>query len=98
VVLARWLLRSCKILLLDEPTRGVDVGARTEIYQVISDLAAQGLGIIMVSSEIRELLGFCDRILVLRDGQLMREARGDAITEEEILELSVRSETTAEAS
>ena len=101
VVLARWLLHSCKVLLLDEPTRGVDVGARAELYRVISDLAAGGLGIVMVSSEFTELMGFCDRILVLRDGHLVGEGRGDAITEEEILELSVRPDpvvAVAEAS
>jgi ribose transport system ATP-binding protein len=95
VVLARWLLRSCKILLLDEPTRGVDIGARAEIYKVIGDLAARGLGIIMVSSELPELLSFCDRILVLRDGRLVRESRADEITEEEILNLSIRTHATA---
>jgi ribose transport system ATP-binding protein len=92
VVLARYLLHSCKVLLLDEPTRGVDVGARAELYKVISDLAAEGLGIVMVSSDFEELLGFCDRILVLRDGRVVGEGRGDTITEEEILELSVRPE------
>lgn len=92
VVLARWLLRSCKILLLDEPTRGVDVGAKVEIYRVISDLASKGLGIIMVSSEFSELIGFCDRIIVMRDGMVVHEAPGDAITEEEILSLCVRSQ------
>lgn len=94
VVLARWLLRSCKILLLDEPTRGVDIGAKAEIYRVIGDLAAEGLGIIMVSSELPELLGFCDRILVLRDGRLVHESKRDQITEEEILNLSIRTEAT----
>ncbi|HYZ92392.1 MAG TPA: sugar ABC transporter ATP-binding protein [Actinomycetota bacterium] len=95
VVLARWLLRSCKVLLLDEPTRGVDVGAKAEIYQVISDLAALGLGIVMVSSEFPELIGFCDRIFVLRDGRIVHEARGDKITEEKILDLCVRTEKEA---
>jgi ribose transport system ATP-binding protein len=94
VVLARWLLRSCEILLLDEPTRGVDIGARAEIYKVVRDLAAEGLGIIMVSSELPELLGFCDRILVLRDGRLVRESPADEITEEEILNLSIRTQAT----
>jgi len=94
VVLARWLLRSCEILLLDEPTRGVDIGARAEIYKVVRDLAAEGLGIIMVSSELPELLGFCDRILVLRDGRLVRESPAAEITEEEILNLSIRTQAT----
>jgi ribose transport system ATP-binding protein len=95
VVLARWLLRSCKVLLLDEPTRGVDIGAKAEIYQVISDLAALGLGIVMVSSEFPELIGFCDRIFVLRDGRFVHEARGDKISEEKILDLCVRTEKDA---
>ena len=76
VVLARWLLRDCKVLLLDEPTRGVDVGAKAEIYRVIRGLAEAGLAIVVVSSELDELLGLCDRILVLRDGRLVADLDG----------------------
>ncbi|HJV12351.1 MAG TPA: ATP-binding cassette domain-containing protein, partial [Propionibacteriaceae bacterium] len=88
-VLARWLLRSCRVLLLDEPTRGVDVGARSEIYRVISELAANGIGIVMVSSELAELLGFCHRVLVLREGHIVDELDGATSTEEDILRSAV---------
>ncbi|HKE16967.1 MAG TPA: sugar ABC transporter ATP-binding protein [Kofleriaceae bacterium] len=90
VVLARWLLHSSKVLLLDEPTRGVDVGAKSDVYRVVSDLAARGLGIVMVSSELAELAGFCDRILVMREGALVAELGGERVTEEEILRQAVR--------
>jgi len=70
VIIGRWLLTSPEILLLDEPTRGIDVGAKFEIYQLIINLANDGKGIIMVSSEMPELLGICDRILVMSNGRL----------------------------
>lgn len=70
VIIGRWLLTNPEILLLDEPTRGIDVGAKYEIYQLILDLAKQGKGVIMVSSEMPELLGVCDRILVMSNGRL----------------------------
>ncbi|MGH2736143.1 MAG: sugar ABC transporter ATP-binding protein [Actinomycetota bacterium] len=91
VVLARWLLRSSKVLLLDEPTRGVDIGAKAEIYKVIREFSERGCGVVMVSSELPEIVGFCDRILVMRDGEMVAEAQGGSITEEEILALCVHS-------
>ncbi len=90
VVLARWLLHSSKVLLLDEPTRGVDVGAKPDVYRVISELAARGLAIVMVSSELSELAGFCDRILVMREGALVAALEGDDMNEEEILRHALR--------
>jgi ribose transport system ATP-binding protein len=96
-VLARWLLRSCKVLLLDEPTRGVDVGARSEIYRVIAELAANGIGIAMVSSELAELLGFCHRVLVLREGHIVDELDGATSTEEDILRSAVPVHHTTKA-
>ena len=68
-MLARWLLRECRVLLLDEPTRGVDIEAKAEIYRLIHTLAAGGLAVVLVSSELAELSGLCDRILVLADGR-----------------------------
>jgi ribose transport system ATP-binding protein len=85
VVLARWLLRQCRVLLLDEPTRGVDVGAKAELFRIVAELAAQGLGVIVVSSEIEELCGLCTRILVMREGALVAELDGATATELEIL-------------
>ena len=67
VVLARWLMRQCKVMLFDEPTRGVDVGAKAEIYRLITDLSKAGKGLLVVSSELPELIGLCTRILVMRE-------------------------------
>ena len=72
-MLARWLLRDCRVLLLDEPTRGVDVGARSEIYALIRSLAARGLAVVVVSSEMEEVLGLADRVLVVREGRIVHE-------------------------
>jgi rhamnose transport system ATP-binding protein len=87
VLLARWLLTKPKILLFDEPTKGIDVGAKGELYAVIGDLAAQGLGILVVSSYLPELLGLADRVLVLRDGRIAGELPGGA-SEEDVLRLA----------
>jgi ribose transport system ATP-binding protein len=85
VVLGRWLLRQCKVLLLDEPTRGVDVETKAELYRIVAGLAEQGLGVLVVSSEIGELLGMCTRILVMREGELVVELAGETATELEVL-------------
>ncbi|MDO5712875.1 MAG: ATP-binding cassette domain-containing protein [Tissierellia bacterium] len=87
VILGRWLLTEPKILLLDEPTRGIDVGAKYEIYQLIIDLAKRGNGIIMVSSELPELLGICDRIAVMSNGKLAGIDEAKHLDQEKILEL-----------
>ena len=68
VLLARWLATKAKVLMFDEPTKGVDVGAKAEIYKVIGDLAAEGLGVVVVSSYLPEVLGLADRVLVMREG------------------------------
>jgi len=89
VVLAKWLLTKSKLLILDEPTRGIDVGAKVEIYQLMNQLAAQGIGILMISSELPEVLGMADRILVMREGRMVGElSRADA-TQEKIGEMAV---------
>ena len=88
VLFARWLLTEPDILLLDEPTRGIDVGAKYEIYSIIADLAAQGKCIIMISSEMPELIGMADRIMVMCEGKKAGELEGDAINEEEIMRLA----------
>ncbi len=90
VILARWLLTDPEVLLLDEPTRGIDVGAKYEIYQLILDLAKQGKTIIMVSSEMPELLGVCDRILVMSGGRLSGEVGANETTQEEIMTLAAK--------
>ncbi|WP_289501287.1 sugar ABC transporter ATP-binding protein [Gloeocapsopsis sp. IPPAS B-1203] len=85
LLLARWLAINPKVLLLDEPTRGVDIGAKSEIYRIISDLAAQGMAILMVSSELLEIIGLSDRVLVMREGRLEGELTGTDITQENIM-------------
>jgi ribose transport system ATP-binding protein len=87
VVLGRWLLGDTKLLLLDEPTRGVDVGARAELYQVIRKLAADGVGVLLVSSEVPEVLGLADRVLVMREGHLIHEALATELDEDTVLDL-----------
>ncbi len=85
VLLGRWLFAETKVFLLDEPTRGVDVAARSEIYREINELAEAGAAIVMVSSDLPELLGMADRILVLRRGRLVAELKAKETTQEEIL-------------
>ena len=89
VVLARWLLHQCRVLLLDEPTRGVDIATKAEIYRIISDLAESGLGVLVVSSELEELVHICTRILVMRDGEIVAEVDGKDATERELLRHAV---------
>ena len=89
VVLARWLLRDCRVLLLDEPTRGVDVRTKAELYRIITDLARAGVGVLVVSSELEELVGICTRILVMREGEIVAEIEGKAATERELLRHAV---------
>ncbi|MEV6968363.1 sugar ABC transporter ATP-binding protein [Hamadaea sp. NPDC051192] len=87
VVVGRWLLGDTRLLLLDEPTRGVDVGARAELYQVIRDLARRGVGVLLVSSEVPEVLGLADRVLVMREGRLIKQAPAGELTEDDVLDL-----------
>lgn len=90
VILGRWLLTEPTVLLLDEPTRGIDVGAKYEIYQIIIDLARKGKSVIMVSSEMPELLGICDRILVMSGGRLAGEVNTKDTSQEEIMTLATK--------
>ena len=90
VIIGRWLLTKPEVLLLDEPTRGIDVGAKYEIYELIINLAKEGKGVIMVSSEMPELLGVCDRILVMSGGQLAGEVDAKNTSQEEILTLAAK--------
>ena len=79
VVIGKWLLRGPRLFILDEPTRGIDVGAKYEVYKIINRLAAEGTGILMISSEIEELIGMCDRILVMGHGEIRGEFARDAV-------------------
>jgi ribose transport system ATP-binding protein len=88
VVLARWLSRTPRVLLLDEPTRGIDVGAKSEIYALMDELARQGLAILMISSDLEEILGMSDRVLVMHEGRLAGELPRAVMTEEAIMRLA----------
>ena len=83
--IAKWLVKTPKVLLADEPTRGIDVGAKRAIYELIHRLAAQGLGVLLISSEIEEVLGLAHRVLVVRNGQIVAEFGGDQASEEKVM-------------
>lgn len=85
VVIARWLNNDCNILIFDEPTRGIDVGAKSEIYQMMQQLTQKGISIIMISSELPEVIGVCDRVLVFRAGHIVAELTGDEIESHNIM-------------
>ena len=89
VILARWLSGKVKVMLLDEPTRGIDVGAKSEIYTLISQLASEGIGIIVVSSELSEILGISDRVIVMRQGKIISSLKREEATEEKVLKLAL---------
>jgi ribose transport system ATP-binding protein len=97
VVIARWLVAGVQILLLDEPTRGVDVGAKGEIYRVIRDLAADGHAIIVVSSELPEILHISDRVIVMRNGRAVADLGRESMTEETIMQYAARDARVEEA-
>ncbi|PSJ65335.1 sugar ABC transporter ATP-binding protein [Kumtagia ephedrae] len=90
VIVARWARTSRKVLILDEPTRGVDVGAKTEIYRIMRGLADSGIAILMISSELPEVVGMADKVVVMREGAISGELSGPAITEEAIMSLATQ--------
>ena len=98
VAIAKMLSVNPKVIFLDEPTRGVDVGAKSEIHKILRDLARDGVGIIVISSELPELIGLCDRVMVIRDGIISGEVDGDQMTEENIMHLASIAQTEALAS
>jgi L-arabinose transport system ATP-binding protein len=89
VILGRWLGEKVRVMLLDEPTRGIDVGAKSEIYSIIYDLASQGIGVVVVSSELPELLGICDRMLVMREGKIVAAMKREEATAERMLQAAL---------
>jgi L-arabinose transport system ATP-binding protein len=89
VVLARWLARKPDVLVLDEPTRGVDVGAKAEIYKLIHEMAAEGMGIVFISSELPEVLGVSDRVIVMQNGRITGELPASEATQEAVLRLAI---------
>ena len=90
VIFGRWMLTQPDVLLLDEPTRGIDVGAKYEIYQLIQNMVKEGKAVIMVSSEMPELLGICNRILVMSGGRLAGEVDASTATQEQIMTLAAK--------
>ena len=82
--LAKWILLNPKVLIIDEPTRGVDIGAKSDIYAILRKLASQGMAIIVVSSEIPEVMGVCDTIYVMKEGRITAVMPSDEVTEEKI--------------
>ncbi len=95
VAIAKWLMSRPAIFIMDEPTRGIDVGAKFEIYSIINELAAQGTGVLFISSELEELMGMCDRILVMSRGEICGEFTRDQFDEEHILRAAFRQENGA---
>lgn len=98
VVLGKWLIERPRVLILDEPTRGIDVGAKFEIYRLIHDLAGEGTGVLLISSELEELMGLCDRILVMRQGELVDELNREQFDRERILRAALHSSPAKESS
>ena len=88
VVFGKWLARGPKVLILDEPTRGVDVGAKAEIYALIDELAGRGVAVWMITSDMEELLGMSDRVVVMHEGRLAGELTRDRLTEEAVMRLA----------
>lgn len=95
VVIAKWLVQDCEVLIFDEPTRGIDVGAKSEIYKLLNDLAAQGRAIVVISSELQEVLQLSHRVLVMCEGRITGEVGGDEATQENLMALATRRETNA---
>ncbi len=95
VVLAKWLMNKARVLFLDEPTRGIDVGAKQEIYAMIDKLAQSGLAVVMVSSELPEILGLCDRILVLHNGKITGEFTHEEATAEAVMSCATGQQACA---
>lgn len=89
ICIAKWLLREPKVFIMDEPTRGIDVGAKFEIYKIMLDLAESGAGVIMISSELPEIIGTCDRTLVMHEGRITGEVNRSEMTQERIMEFAV---------
>ncbi|MCB1969836.1 MAG: sugar ABC transporter ATP-binding protein, partial [Geminicoccaceae bacterium] len=96
VVLAKWLATEPRLLIMDEPTRGIDVGAKAEIHRLMSELAGQGLAILMISSELPEILGMSDRVLVMRGGRIVAEAGREQATQE-VIAAAMMSDVSGEA-
>ncbi len=87
--LAKWIAADCKCVVFDEPTRGVDVGAKTEIYKVINTLAEKGIAVIMISSEMPEIIGMCDRVVIMRNGKVSGEVEKNELSENIMIKMAM---------
>ena len=92
VVLAKWLLTNSKVLICDEPTKGIDVGTKQEFYKIIDDLARQGIAIMLISSELPEIIGLSNRVYVMMDGKIVKELSENELTEETIAGYAMKEE------
>ncbi|WP_232221463.1 ATP-binding cassette domain-containing protein [Burkholderia sp. WSM2232] len=97
VLISRWVRVCTTVLILDEPTRGVDIGAKAEIYRLMRELTDRGLGILMISSELQEVIGMSDRVLVMREGRIAGEVSGNQMTEHDIMALATGDAQHAQA-
>jgi len=95
VVIAKWLNTDCNLLILDEPTRGVDVGAKVEIYHIINFLAKNGYSVIVISSELVEVIGLANRVYVMSEGEITGELRDETLTEPNIMRLALPKRAVA---
>ena len=91
VLIARWLCKNCDVIIFDEPTRGIDVGAKWEVYNLMNEIASAGAGVIMISSEMKEVIGMSDRIIVMSEGRLTGELDAKNATQEEIMKAASAS-------
>lgn len=88
LVLAKWLMSNPKVLILDEPTRGIDVGAKYEIYELMNEMAEAGMAVLMISSELPELIGMCKRIYVMAEGEIKGELENEDISQVSVMQLA----------
>ena len=92
MLLSKWMFADPDVLILDEPTRGIDVGAKYEIYSIMNDLVAEGKSVVMISSELPELLGMCDRIYVMNEGEVVAEMPIEEASQEKIMSAILKSD------
>ena len=97
VVIGKWLMANPEFIIVDEPTRGIDIGAKAEIYQILNDLVSQGKGVLVISSEMEELMGICNRILVMSKGEIVGSFDHSEFNQESILRKAFRQETVEKA-
>jgi len=97
VIVARWLFSQARLLIMDEPTQGIDIGAKLEVYKVINELTANGISVILLSSDFPELLAMSDRVAVVRDGRILQITKGQRMTEYQLISIASGVGSNAEA-